>query len=105
MPTPVIPEAAPNGDTDLAPEFSLSAWIGENDPDVVDILVHVSNAPSAAKPASSALLYGLAILTLDKQDVISAQIDALCKDGVPSEASVIDSINLLLKADANDQPA
>jgi len=103
-PRPPSPEAEMLQVSDFGPEFALSTWIDETDRDEVELMIHHTEEPSAAKPASNALLYGLAIMTLDQQGVISNEIDKLCLKGVPNEAEVCRQIKFLLESDANDQP-
>lgn len=105
-PMPQSPELAPpEVVSDLPPEFALSTWLGEGEDRAgVDIIVHTKAKPTPLHHASQALLYGLAILSLDKRGIIADEIEALLKDGPINEQQAVEHINLLLTEDANHEP-
>lgn len=99
--TPQIPMEESAGD--LAPEFALSAWIGDDgDRGEINILVHTRQDAAIERHASMALLYGLAILALDQQGTIQATIDQMLAAGPINEIEAVNRINFLLKEDANE---
>ncbi|AFU87633.1 hypothetical protein CcrKarma_gp116 [Caulobacter virus Karma] len=89
---------------DLAPEFSLSAFVpASGDRAEADLIIH-HTTPSVRRHASQALLYGLAIMTLDQQGVIADTIDALLKAGPISEVDAVNRITLLMQQESHDLP-
>uniref|UniRef100_A0AB74UMD7 Uncharacterized protein n=1 Tax=Caulobacter phage BL57 TaxID=3348355 RepID=A0AB74UMD7_9VIRU len=87
---------------DLAPEFSLSAFVpADGDRGEADLIIH-HTTPSIRRHASQALLYGLAIMILDEKGVIGDTIDALLKQGPISEVDAVNRINILLQQASND---
>lgn len=100
-------DAALIGSDDFGPDFGLSAWISEGgeDREGVDLSVHVLANPDPDKPASHALLYGVAIMILDQTGVIARTIEEYLRDGPVTETAAVRAINLLIQQDANDQPA
>lgn len=90
-------------DSALGPDFALSCW-PEEDGAAVSLLASYPENPNPAKHASMALLYGLAIMTLDQQGVLDQTIDRLLAAGPISEPEAVARITLLLKEDQNDQP-
>lgn len=84
---------------ELAPEFSLSLFVNEDDEAQVDMLIHTKPGPRVTRHASQALLYGLAIMHLDEQGVISATIDKLLDRGPISEVDASNVIACLMQED------
>jgi hypothetical protein len=89
---------------EIAPDFALSVFKANEGRDAsdVELMIHVLEYPSSTTPASLALLYGLAILSLDRAGVIHKTIDRLTTDGLPSEAAAVRMINYLMEGDEND---
>lgn len=102
--SPIFLTSNEDPETDV-PHFSLAAFIGDDgDRSAVNILVGEAFRPDVKKHASAALLYGLAILTLDAQGVIAAEVDRLMDAGPISEVDAINRISLLLKDSQNVEP-
>lgn len=104
MPTPQIPEHPNRPAGDGVPEFALSAWIADGDRGEVELIVHTTTEPSQDRHASLALLYGLAIMSLDQQGVIAAEIDKLLAPGPMAESTACQNITLLIQQEENAQP-
>lgn len=78
--------------------FKLAAFdIGEDGEEDVEIVTSVPSEPSIRRPVSLALLYGLAILTLDHDGTIERRVDELLADGAISEIDAVNRIALLTK--------
>jgi hypothetical protein len=84
----------------LFPEFRLVSF--NHQPGDADIEIGLLKNPSVKRHASMALLYGLAILTLDQTKVIAATIDKLLADGPINEVDACNRISLLIQQDANE---
>lgn len=82
---------------ELAPEFSLSVFSIEDEPGEVEIIIHTKPSPKVTRHASQALLYGLAIMHLDKKGVIAATINDLLAKGPISEVDAANVIACLLQ--------
>lgn len=81
---------------DLDPQFAFSLFVpGDGDRGAVDMTLHTLK-PDIRRHASMALLYGLALMTLDQQGVIAETIDALLKDGPINEVDACNRISLLM---------
>jgi hypothetical protein len=96
--------AEPPENLPVLPEFQLLAFdAGSGD---VELQIGTPVHPSISRPASQALLYGLAILMLDQMGVLSRMIDEeLLADGPINEIDAVNRITLLLNQDANVQLA
>ncbi len=81
-------------DIPLFPEFVLSTF-DEGDEDV-HLTVSRIDKPSIRRHASLALLYGLAILELDKAGVIEAKIEELLEAGPINEVDAANRITQLV---------
>lgn len=90
-------------DLKVYPDFALSCWPMAGDPDQVEVAISIPVEPSASKPASAALIHGLAIMVLDQQGVIGDVAEKMFPNGLPSEAQACTMINLLLEPEANSQ--
>ncbi|AFU86594.1 hypothetical protein D869_gp320 [Caulobacter phage CcrRogue] len=89
---------------DLEPQFSLAAYVpADGDRGEVDLIIH-QTVPSIRRHASQALLYGLAIMTLDQQGVIADTIDALLAAGPINEVDAVNRIALLMQQESHDLP-
>jgi hypothetical protein len=86
----------------VLPEFELAVFDEGGDGAALEI--GVMKAPSILRHASPALLYGLAIMTLDQQGTIKAMVDTLLADGPINEIDATNRITLLLEQDANVEP-
>ena len=94
---------APIIQDDIVPAFALSAFNdGEGE---VTLLVHVPEDPSIKRHASMGLLYGLAIMVLDKEGALGDTVELLLRDGPINEIDACNRITLLLGSDANDLPS
>lgn len=78
------------------PRFSLTAY-DELDGNV-QIITTTPSKPDIRKPASLALLFGLAILTLDADGTIEARMDALLARGMINEVDAVNRIAQLTTA-------
>lgn len=93
----IIPE-----DDDDVPAFALTVHDdGEGD---IEIATHIISDPSPLNHASLGLMYGLAVLMLDRQGAMEQVIEALLKAGPMSETDCADAINLLMQQDPHDRP-
>lgn len=82
------------------PEFAISAWVPEDgDRGDIDINVAFTDEPDARRHASMGLLYGLAILTLDRNGTLSATIDAILSGGPINEVDAANRIATLMQQD------
>lgn len=82
-----------------SPEFSFSTWTARNgDRSLADFYVATKEIDPEQHPqhASTALLYGLAILTLDKAGVIEKLIEKMLEDGPIGEREAIRRIEVLI---------
>lgn len=86
------------------PDFALLLWQKKDDPDEFDTIVQVPLIPSPDKPASAALLTGLAVLVLSQQGLVEATVKQLVDGGPISETRAIEMAELLLRRDDNDLP-
>ncbi len=94
--------AAPAPEPD--PDFALLIYPTDDQDQDVDLAIRVKADVSADRPASAALLHGLAILVLDQQGDIAATIAKMFPGQRPSELEVSNFIDLVIKEDLNDQP-
>lgn len=78
------------------PRFSLTAY-DELDGNV-QIITTTPSKPDIRKPASLALLFGLAILTLDADGTIEARMEALLAPGMINEVDAVNRIAQLTTA-------
>lgn len=78
------------------PRFSLTAY-DELDGNV-QIITTTPSKPDIRKPASLALLFGLAILTLDADGTIEARMEALLARGMINEVDAVNRIAQLTTA-------
>lgn len=85
-------------DADFVPSFALSAFADE---DGVSLQAHLPKNPTVRKYADQGLLFGLAILTLDREGVIEATIERLEAAGPINEVDAHNRITTLLVEDAN----
>lgn len=88
-----------DGDNDTIPHVEIRFTPAADDD--VDMVIHVLNDPSPDKPASAALLTGLAVLALERQGYIAKAVDRMFPDGPPSEKAATDHIILLMSQEAN----
>lgn len=85
-------------------QFRLTAFdIGEDGAEDVEIITNVPAHPDIRRHASLALLFGLAVMSLDQDGTIERRIDELMEHGFISEVDAVNQINLLTLKDANDQ--
>ena len=85
---------------DVLPAFVLV--VTNEDDQKTSLYASMADNPSKDKPASLGLLYGLALLALDRRGVVQATIDAILEARVMSEADAVEAIHLLLKSDSDD---
>lgn len=98
------PDARPIEDA-LGPEFSFSLWVPEDgDRSQIDFHVNIPTEPSIRRHASHALVYGLALMTLDRQGVITATIDRLLATGPISETDCCNRIAELADLEDEESP-
>ncbi len=90
----------PARQSDSLPAFILSAFNDNEDGDVT-LQVHLPEDPSIRRHASMGLLYGLALLVLDKEGTVASAIDRLLEDGPINEIDATNRITLLLQEDGN----
>lgn len=92
------PDTEIEEDADPAlPRFSLTAY---DDLDGnVQITTTVPSKPNIRKPVSLALLFGLAILTLDDDGTIEARMEALLAKGMLNEVDAVNRIAQLTTKD------
>lgn len=84
------------------PAFALTVHDdGEGD---IQIETHILSNPSPHNHASLGLMYGLALLMLDRQGIIEEIVEGLLRSGPMSETDCADAIALLLQQDPNDRP-
>lgn len=88
-------------DRSVFPEFRIAVF---NHPFEVGLEVGMLEQPAITRHASPALLYGLAIMTLEQQGVIDAEINRLLHAGPINEIDACNRITLLLTQDANVDP-
>jgi hypothetical protein len=89
-------------DEDSLPQFVLTIVDdGQND---IDILPSFTKTPSPLEHASLGLMYGLAILMLDREGAMEDIVEALLKTGPMSEVDCVNAISLLMSQEHNDLP-
>jgi hypothetical protein len=84
----------------ITPDFVLTAMESE---EAVELLVSTPTSPNIRFHASAALMFGLAIMTLDQDGTIERRMEQLIANGPINEVDAVNRINLLLLKDANDQ--
>lgn len=105
----IQPLAAAGGDLLDPPAlraFTLRAFdIGEDGEEDLELIVQLPEKVDIRRHASMALLWGLAVMSLDQDGTIEKRMEALCDaaGGYINEADACNKINLLLMKDANDQ--
>jgi hypothetical protein len=87
MPRPMKAEAQ------LHPDFTLTVFEGAED---VELNIELPNNPDVRRHASLALLYGLAIMSLDADGTIEKRVDELLTVGPISEVDACNRIALLI---------
>jgi len=85
---------------DYRPPFHLTALDGEDD---LELIVATPTKPNIRKQASMALLFGLAVMTLDQDGTIEKRMHELLDKGDINEVDAVNRINLLLMKDGNVQ--
>jgi hypothetical protein len=85
-------------EADFVPSFSLSVFADE---DGVSLQTHIPQNPDIRRYANQGLLYGLAILTLDREGVIEATMERLEAAGPINEVDAHNRITSLLLEDAD----
>lgn len=89
------------GEDGLLPAFTLAVYDdADNDVSLIARIV----PPDIRKHASLGLMYGLAILTLERMGAITQTIDDLLQDGPINEVDANNRIAALLAEDANELP-
>jgi len=100
----VASEAVQDIESPALNTFRLTAFdVGEDGAEDVQLVVDTPSAPSIRRHASLALIYGLAIMTLDQDGTIERRVDELMAAGMISEVDAVNKINLLLLKDVNDE--
>lgn len=83
--------------------FTLQAFdVGNDGEEDVELIVTVPEVPSILRHTSLALLYGLAILSLDQDGTLQRRMDELLEAGPISEIDACNRINLLILKEEND---
>lgn len=91
-----------DGKGEMIPEFSLMVFDnGEN----VDIAIHTPRQPDISKHASLGMLYGLALLTLERQGYVQHVVDHYMQQGTMSEIDCMNAITLIMDKTGNDIPS
>lgn len=90
------------GRAEIVPEFSLLVFDSGED---VDISIHVPREPDIRKHASLGMIYGLALLTLERQGLVQEAVDHYLAQGPMNEVDCLNAIHLLLQSPENDSPA
>jgi hypothetical protein len=85
-------------EADFLPSFALSVFADE---DGVSLTTHLPQNPTVRRYANQGLLYGLAILTLDRDGVIEKTMERLEEAGPINEVDAHNRITTLLAEDAN----
>lgn len=91
-----------SGADDLVPSFALSVFA---DQEGVSLVTHLPQNPTVRKYANQGLLYGLAVLTLDREGVIEQTMERLEALGPINEVDAHNRITALIAEDANVLPA
>lgn len=90
------------GEGELIPEFSLLVFDEGNN---VDIAIHTPREPDIRRHASLGMLYGLALLSLERQGLVQKAVDHFLEHGPMNEVDCINAMNLLLQEPGNDAAA
>jgi hypothetical protein len=101
LPT-LVSADADDGDNDAIPHLSIAFSRAEGVTDDVDMVIHILNNPSPDKPASKALLTGLAILALERQGYVAKAVERMFPSGAPTEKAATDHVILLMSQEANE---
>jgi hypothetical protein len=100
---PQLLEALQQQEAPSLQTFRLTAFdMGEDGEEDVELVVDTPSDPSRHRHASLALLYGLAIMTLDQDGTIERRMDELLQAGAINEIDAINKINFLLMKDPHD---
>lgn len=92
-----------NDEMSEMPAFILSVF--DNGADDIELAINIPEEPQLDRHASLALLYGLAILTLDRQGTLNAMIDQFLIEGPINEIDATNRITLLMMKETNDLPS
>lgn len=85
------------------PAFVLEVY--DNGLDDIELNLNIPNEPDINNHASLALLYALAILTLDRQGTLNKMIEQFLATGPINEVDCANQITLLMAKDRNDLPS
>ena len=86
------------------PHLSVAFYVGEDDPTEVDMVIGVLEDASE-RPASNALLTGLAVLALERQGFVARAIEQMFPQGRPTERQAVEHVQLLTTDEANARAA
>jgi hypothetical protein len=98
MSDPIVVTQTSNEDPSAAPEFSISLWDSDEGDDF-DVVVHIKTDLSDERPASPALLTGLAIMIAEQQGTLNKIIETVFPIDHPTEKQVEAYLGMLIQGD------
>jgi len=87
--------------TNEQPLFTLAYVATNGEPSEADMRVFVPHEPDEDAPAPLALIYGLALMTVEQMGLIDNEVDRLTEGELPSEAEVVRRIEFLMQGKVN----